>query len=276
MSAPNDSYEAFLKDVMRRTAVLLATMKQLPGHCIGTNTQSIVDASNAFIAAVQNLCEIVLPGHRPKWLEELQKVSGNLWEVVSEGTSAGRSLLIPKFLPQLLTDIVLATPKVATHQWRFEELGPFIDVDRIFEQYRMESRLGELADKLVEVIEKIAQAPAFDSARLQKSLQRIVAMLKSSKSGSWFSVLSTREYAGAYFKRFLFHLSKAAPAVGPVIEAAHETWKEFSDEVDGIQTKAREEVKRLAVEDVSQMPEWILRLTEEEIPKISGADNPQS
>ncbi|WP_219079151.1 hypothetical protein [Vibrio parahaemolyticus] len=68
--------------------------------------------------------------------------------------------------------------QITTHTWEFDEKSDAFDFDSVFERYRSESKLPELFDEIVKILEDIKDSGEVDSVTMMSSLSKVIATLK--------------------------------------------------------------------------------------------------
>ena len=87
------------------------------------------------------------------------------------------------------------------HKWMFDfsEDGGF-DFDGVFEKYEAQSRIPDLFDKLVEILEQVVQCDELDKRSVVRTLETMIATLKKNRKGSYFGVIGTWNFVATYLK----------------------------------------------------------------------------
>lgn len=192
------------------------------------------DNSHALIA--------VLPEFRvPRWLITIKTctqryISGEL-DVVS-----------------LLLNFVPAKQEMEKHVWFFDADGETaFDFDEIYERYKKESRLPELFNDIVRILEEIEKSGEVDSVTMIRALGKVIATIKRCKDGSYFSINSTWEFLSSFLKNYLWGELAKLPLLGTAVEALRKTLEETNEEMFKLYLKVDEEMRKTVEAEVTAL-----------------------
>lgn len=248
----NESVHAYYRslDVLRQAAFEAAT-NFVDGISRAKQTKECMSLAKQLEVRLEALNASIVDQDRPSWLKSMNAGIGRL----QLGLQRDNDSKFRDHVAESLSHIVPAIPKLRDHRWSFDRrIDTAIDFDAIFEKYRTESRLNELLDRLIEMLEKLMLVPELDGKRVQDALQRMIDTLKKAKGGSWYSVIMTREFGAVFFKKFVRNLSNRVPVLGEAINALDETWDEFTGEVSKVQNQMQTEVVGIAEDAVAKLP----------------------
>ena len=218
------SVEAFLRfvnerfnDFKNRLAELMQVL------CMNDSAEKARRAKLAFEAAKSLETALASQDH-PAWLSPL--------------TAALQSYQPdhPSLAQQLMQAIGNNCAAATNHQWAFDfsDESPF-DFDGLYERFEAESRVPELFDKLVGLLNEIVQSGQIDSIRVLHTLETIIATLKKNRNGSYFGVLGTWNFAGTWLKNIAWGTFLEIPILRVLVKALRETLEELDKEMGKVQ-----------------------------------------
>jgi len=145
---------------------------------------------------------------------------------------------------RLLETVARFFPAIDDHKWAFDFSGdePF-DFDGVYERFRAESRIPELFDKLIELLEQIVQSEEIDSRKIIQTLQTIIATLKKNRTGSYFSLIGTWTFVRSYLKNVAWEVISNVQVLGPLIAALRKTLEELDTNVCDLHQKMVSELQ---------------------------------
>ncbi|WP_207849857.1 MULTISPECIES: hypothetical protein [unclassified Pseudomonas] len=181
----------------------------------------------------------IIPGADvPNWLRE---VLGCLESYISGRWTGG--YFIKQYYKLL--------PLVLNHQWGLDDEENFaLDFDGVFELYRKESRLPELFDKIIALLESIKDSGEIDSLNMMEALAKIVATLKSGKEGSYFSLDGAWKFLMSFASNYLWAELEKVPLLGTAFEALRKTVEETDREMEKLHTSVQQELDRKVKQEI--------------------------
>jgi hypothetical protein len=196
-------------------------------------------------AAVKNAEEaakalaVILPeSETPHWLSLFLTYVDNYHKGRWEGVYFMKHFY--KVLPQLLS-----------HEWGLEENENFaLDFDGVFELYRKESRLPELFDEIIELLNTIKNSGEIDSVNMMEALTKIIATLKCGKAGSYFSLDGAWAFLMNFANNYLWAELGKIPVLGTVFDALKKTIDDADKEMDKLHSAVQQELDRRVRQEV--------------------------
>ncbi|AMV18887.1 hypothetical protein [Planctomyces sp. SH-PL14] len=264
VSTPN------IDELNRATQALVASLKDVEHAAAGRS--ELTEYFKHLKQAIAGLKKLLTVRGEPHWLQKLSAaldlvkidMRARGFFVISDGIVSDEATV-----ENALLTCVAVRPVVELHLWDDPRFGESIDVDDLFNKFRAQHGLNALIDKLIAILEQVAIIPELDGARLQAALRRVMNMLKRSKTGSLFAVVSTKKYASSFIYFLIMNLSETLPVAGPLVKACRNTWKEYESAVSSIEEQTKAEAQRIATTHAESMPEWI-RALEEERARLEG------
>jgi hypothetical protein len=128
------------------------------------------------------------------------------------------------------------------HAWAFDFSGdkPF-DFDALYNRYEAESKIPELFDNLVALLDEIVRSGEIDSVKVLRALETIIATLKKNRKGSYLSLVCSWNFARTYLGNVVLEVLTETPGlktfVKPLVKTLEEMDKAFCTVQTGIQTE---------------------------------------
>ena len=174
----NAAIDTFLRFTAQRLSELQDAMKQLMPALAGENKADKVAKARVALAAVDALQLALHTQDHPPWMRPLNQA------LTTYVQNDGRV--------NVANDLAMHYAGVVSHQWAFDfSDDKAFDFDGLYRRYREQSRIPELFDALVKILEEIVKSEALDSRTVAQSLETIIASLKKNRDGSYFAVLGT-------------------------------------------------------------------------------------
>ena len=143
-------------------------------------------------------------------------------------------------LPQsdFLTNMISWKWELDRHNWIFDNTTPLaIDFDSIYDRYRSESRLPELFDEVVRILEEIEASGEVDSVTMINALRKVIATITKCKDGSYFSINAAWDFLWTFVKNYLWNELAAIPGLGTAAAALKTAMESINDEMFSLHTK---------------------------------------
>ncbi|TWU43316.1 hypothetical protein Q31b_23540 [Novipirellula aureliae] len=196
----------------------------------GTNPQAI----GQVVFYAHELSRLLPPEFHPPWLTELDVgfATAELDPHAGDPEFEKLTAFVVKNLPQISAPLL------------FGEQAEF-DFDSRFDSIRDEAGVADAFDNLVSKIEAIIALDVIDSRVVQEALERLKAMLKRSRHGSFTAVVMSIHYGKFIASAFRKTLAKL-PLVGPAFAAFDEAVLDAANRVQDAEAKMKSEtVQRL-------------------------------
>lgn len=234
----NPSVDAFLRFVNERFGDFKNKLSEVIAVLGWQEQQQKIPKAAAALDAAKSLQQALASQDQPQWLSPL--INALQQYDVHQGQ--------PHVATALITAIGNHFAAMSNHQWAFDFSGdrPF-DFDGLYRQYEADSRIPELFDRLVTLLEEIVQSDQIDSRKIVHALETIIATLKRNRKRSYFSTVCTWDFAGTYLKNVAWGVLKEIPVLRvPVValrEAMQELDKEMSKVHEGMQTELHKQLE---------------------------------
>jgi len=208
--------------VVEKHKALTAAIDALVEGLVGENYDEKVVRVNTLLNRIKELKDVLAQNDIPDWLSPLQS---ELQYFISGSRKT----------PTLMNHLIRHSAQIRSHQWSFEESSSnAFDFDSIFDHYKSKSRLPELFDEIVKILEDIKNSGEVDSVSMMNALSKVIATLKQSKTGSFFSMNSTWSFLISFLKNYMWGELSKVPVLGTALDALEKTLKETNEEMSKI------------------------------------------
>ena len=231
----NESLKFFIRFVTEKYKSVLSTTDALVRSLSGENVQDKKNKALAVKSSTSDLLAALAASDQPVWLRTLNT------HVTSYADDRTQSFHLMQYIMDNRVDIT-------QHSWSFDQKSEAFDFDSVFEHYRSESRLPELFDEIVRILEDIHNSGEVDSVNMMTALGKVIATLKKSKDGSYFSVNSAWSFLVSFLQNYMWAELSKLPMLGSAMEALKQTIDQTNDEMFKVHTEVQNEMKR-TVED---------------------------
>jgi len=188
--------------------------------------------------AANSLRSILPSSEAPSWLKE---VITNTQHFIDGAWNSGD---LAKYHYRLL-------PLILNHDWGVVGSGSSaLDFDGVFELYKKESRLPELFDKIIALLEAIKDSGEIDSLNMIEALAKIIATLRHGKDGSYFSLNGAWKFLLSFANNYLWAELEKVPVLGTAFEALRKTVEDADKEMETLHSSIQNELDRRVKEEV--------------------------
>lgn len=213
------SLDFFLRFVGERHTELVRRIDAMLSVFVTNNGDEKEKAVAAAFQAANDLVSAIAASDRPDWLVQLQSYLNRPGNSYSYET--------------ILKSVIALLGPMKKHQWHADsESNLAFNFDAIFERYRNQSRIPELFDHVIEVLEKMAGSEDIDSRRVILALERLIATLQKNKKGSYFSMQGAWDFLVGLLRNFLMEELKKIPTLGSLIVALEKSIGELNKEME--------------------------------------------
>lgn len=231
----NESLKIFMRFVEERYNQVVVLTQHLIDALVGRDEPSKIAAAKALRQAADDLTRSLSQNDRPKWLT---KLIGDLETFIDRlGKHGGASI-------QLINSLISAHPAITGHRWSFnEEANNETSFDEIYEHFRNESRLPELFESLVGIIQKMIDTGEIDSITAVDSLKKLVSLIQKNKSGSYFSLMASWEFLLSFTRNAVWEGLEKIPGLDVLKKAFEKTISEMDIELSQLHEDIHEEMR---------------------------------
>lgn len=238
---PNDSLDFFLRLINEKQNRLKSLSNSLLRTLASDSDHDKRIAASALLASANELKSIISTKDMPSWLNDLIT---KLAHYIEKRWAA----------PDLLENYLSTKSLLDSHVWVFnaDTESPF-DFDRIYEHYKNESRLPQLFDEIIKILEDIISSGEVDSLSMIKSLGKVIVTLKTNKNGSYFSLNGAWEFLISFLNNYMWAELNKLPVIGTLMEALEKTIKETNEEMFTLHSKIQCEMKDIVENDIKHL-----------------------
>lgn len=223
--AHNPSVEIYLRLMDQKHQALITALDALLHSLVDNNPESKKIHADRLYKAADDIKSLVAEHDCPSWLTSLQagisNYMNNQWNDF-----------------HLMNHNMELSKTVRNHRWDISvSAEAAVDFDSIFERYKSESRLGELFDEIIKILEDIQASGAIDSITITKALSKVIATVKKNRNGSYFSLDRAWDFLSAFLTNFFFEEMSKIPILGSALEALKKTVADTSEEMQKVHSQ---------------------------------------
>lgn len=151
----------------------------------------------------------------------------------------------------LMVHLIENQKNIKEHKWVFENPSDAaFDFDSIFQHYKSQSRLPELFDQIIKILEQIQQSGEVDSVSMMSALGKVIATLKQNRDGSYFSINSAWSFLVAFLKNYMWAELSNIPVLGTAMAALEKTINETNEEMFKVHNEVQNKMKTVVEAEV--------------------------
>jgi hypothetical protein len=229
----NPTIETFVRFVEERYRDFMNKLSEMMSSLAAEDKQQKLARAKVTLDAANSLQQSLALQDQPQWL---QPITNALQNYVSTNGH-------PAHANELIRSIGYHFGKAEGHKWAFdfsEEKG--FDFDGVFRKFESESRIPDLFDKIVELLEKIVLCDDLDSRKVVHTLESIIATLKKNRNGSYFGVMGSWDFVGTYLNKLAWSIFLEIPVLKVFVKPLRETLDEMNKEMDKLHENMQAEL----------------------------------
>ncbi len=230
----NQSVEFFLRFLREKHQLFISSINELFANLVDENKDSkklaAENSKEAAIVLKNNLSDQDVPG----WLQ--QSIKSLEWYLRNLNTSGANN--------NLLKRLIGIQSEMNNHQWKFELSNDTLafDFDSIYEKCKNESKIDELFESIITLLQKIISSGEIDSIKTMSVLEKLIATLKKHEKASYFSINSMYDFLLHLMKNVLWAQLESLPVIGPITKGLKKTIEETGIELEGLTAKMKSEM----------------------------------
>jgi hypothetical protein len=230
MAGSSSTVDLFMKVLKERHASLKASVKVLLEALVTENADQKNKTARTVVELTTKLQDLLPGSEVPRWLETLSYSVANY----AGGQKSAAALLL---------ELVDAYREMIAHKWVLDDTADSaLDFDSIFELYRNESRLPELFDNIIEILEGIKDSGQVDSVSMIDALTKVILAIKKGKSGSCLAFNGAWSLLISFLNNYMWAELANIPVLGTAIEALKKTIEDAAKEMDHLHDSMQEEI----------------------------------
>lgn len=237
----NASAQFHMRFVTEKHRELTESLDELVSALVGEKLETKKARANASLQKANDLKSSISRQDCPAWLTSL---------ITGLGYFVGGNWQQVRLIEHLFVNIGL----VRDHKWSFEDLSESaFDFDSIFDHYKSQSRLPELFEEIVRILEEIRNSGEVDSVAMMAALSKVISTLRKNKDGSYFSINSAWSFLVSFLKNYMWAELSNFPVLGPVMEALETTIKEANEEMFRVHSAVQSGIKEVVEAEVKAL-----------------------
>lgn len=210
----------------------------LIGQVSGENLAQKKATAGVVLKQLQEIKTLAPKSKIPSWLEELETKLSQFSQSQLDG-------------PGIIRALVALTPEIKKHEWLLDETSSSgFDFEEIFNDCRVNSRIPELFDSIIELLEQIRDSGELDSRNMIDALSKIIATLQVGKQSSCFSLEGSWQFLCSFLENYFWAEAKKLPGLGSVVEALETTIKDAQIEMAKLSSEVRTEMSNRVKKEV--------------------------
>ena len=234
----NASVEFHMRFVTQKHNELKGSLKQLVNILVSENLEEKKTQAKKSLDMSNDLRAAISDQDCPSWLNSL--IDALKQFIGGRSNQNG-----------LITHLITNLSQINNHKWAFDaQAEKSFDFDSIFEHYKAQSRIPELFDKIIEILEEIQSSGEVDSVSMMTALGKVIATLKKNKDGSYFSLNSAWAFLISFLKNYMWGELSKIPVLGTAMEALEKTIKETNEEMFKVHSSVQSEMKKTVESEV--------------------------
>lgn len=205
------------------------------------------------ISAIDQLTRLIPEKDVPSSLISFRKALASY----CRGDTDGKTLI-----KLLITEL----PQLRTQRWLGDDsMVKGFDFEEIFTQCRNESKIPDLFDSIIELLEDIRDSGELDSRSMSDALSKIISTLHIGKTTSCFALDGAWQFLCSFLENYFWAEAKKIPALGGFIEALETTIKETNFEIIKLHQSVHSKMTSQVTEQVR-----VLQKSEDSIFRVYG------
>ena len=236
------SFDFFIRLIRQRHSDVVnaagGLLKELAGEDIERKRAAALDMAQK----TRDLRAVIANQDAPPWLDTMIQYLS----LYIDGSWSGFNLL-NQFIP--------FKAQLEAHSWVFDEQSDAaaFNFDSIYEHFKNESRIPELFDQIIVILEEIEASGQIDSVTMLGALEKVIATINKGKNGSYFSLNSSWDFLLAFLKNYMWGELSKLPVLGTALEALDKTIKETNEEMARLHQKIQSDMTRVVGTEVKAL-----------------------
>lgn len=237
----NQSVQFFIRLVKEKDSALRAAADQLLQDLVSDDSTRKKTSAEKTLQLASDLRAVLSQSDIPAWLNDtinyLENFTKGFWHAQS-----------------FIAHFIRIKWKLDNHHWQFDQVTDVaFDFDSIFEHYKKDSRLPELFDEIILILEEIEASGEVDSLSMINALAKVIATIRKSKDGSYFSLNSAWEFLLSFLNNYMWGELSKLPVLGTALEALSKTIQEANEEMFKVHKAVQDEMVRSVAAEVKAL-----------------------
>ncbi|WP_447555585.1 hypothetical protein [Vreelandella sp. EE22] len=237
----NASVQFHMRFVTEKHQELIKSLDELVNNLVGEKLESKKTKAKVSLQKANDLKASISQQDCPSWLPSLIQGLGNF--VSGQWNQS-----------HLISHLIKNIELIRGNKWVFDNPSESaFDFDSIFEHYKSQSRLPELFEEIIKILEEIQGSGEVDSVAMMTALGKVIATLKKNKNGSYFSINSAWSFLMSFLKNYMWAELAKVPVLGTAMEALEKTISETNEEMFKVHSDVQSEMKRVVESEVKAL-----------------------
>lgn len=235
------STEVFVRLIKSKHESLIKSLTRLQRALVGEDIEKKVVYARKALEEATALSSLLTDPDKPNWLQPLYQ----RLQTYSNNPSVEAYNFLQAVIP-------LIEP-ILNHDWFGSTHKTALDFDAIFEKYKKESRLDELFQEIIRILESILESGEIDSNSMLRALERMISTLRSCKKGSYFHINSSWEFLVNFIQNYLWEELSKIPGLGSAATALRKTLEETNEEMFKVHKSVKKELEKSVENEVKSL-----------------------
>ncbi len=242
----NASIQFHMRFVIEKHQELIKSLDELVKNLVGEKLESKKAKANFSLQKANDLKASISQQDCPTWLPPL--IQG-----------LGYFVNGPWNQSDLIIHLIKNIEAIRGHKWIFDNPSESaFDFDSIFEHYKSQSRLPELFEEIIKILEEIQSSGEVDSIAMMTALGKVISTLKKNKNGSFFSINSAWSFLISFLKNYMWVELAKVPVLGSAMEALEKAISETNEEMFKVHSEVQSEMKRVVETEVKALKKKLI------------------
>jgi len=230
-----------MRFVTEKHQELIASLDDLVTNLVGEKLESKKEKANFSLQKANDLKAAISQQDCPPWLPPL--IQGLTYFFNGQWKQSN-----------LITHLIKNIEIIRGNKWVFDNPSESaFDFDSIFEHYKSQSRLPELFEEIIMILEEIQSSGEVDSVAMMTSLGKVISTLKKNKNGSYFSINSAWSFLISFLKNYMWAELAKVPVLGTAMGALEKTINETNEEMFKVHSEVQSEMRRVVETEVKAL-----------------------
>lgn len=192
-------------------------------------------------SAISNITQLLPENQIPKWAVELRNTLYNFSRSQAKG-------------PEVLKLLIKLRATISDYNWMESGLADDgIDFEKVFEACREQSKIPDLFDSIIDLLEQIRDSEEIDSRIMVEALTKLIATMRIGKKSTCLSLDGAWEFLLDFIQNYFWAEAKKIPGIGSLVEALEKTISETGKEMSRLQNEVRAEMASKVATEVKAL-----------------------
>ncbi|MEZ7890168.1 MAG: hypothetical protein QMC67_00325 [Candidatus Wallbacteria bacterium] len=224
------------------------------------NTKQKEDALNDFINSLKAVRELLAISDVPIWLSSFISVSERYKQTNNINTFRDLERITINLSNQL-----------QNHNWGLSfSVESSVDFEQIYNEYSKQSKIDELFEQIISILQKIITDELIDSKKLEDSLNNLIKIIIKNKGKSCYSDETIIHFIVMFLKNIASEFISQISIIGPIITAIKNTLFELAQEIQNVKENVCKKIEEQSKLKNFSIQSQDIKLSIESIPDSIG------